>query len=119
MKEYEIMFKCKSCKNNKNLSEYHKKPNNNNHYNICKDCNVKNTIKRYIIDKKTANHFNMTLDELKELYIDKNFDDENDVIDYAVNLKVEDEDIKNEGEILYELLQKILHKEDKHILFLY
>jgi two-component SAPR family response regulator len=109
----ERLFKCESCKIDKPLSDYHRKPNIRYHYHQCKMCNVKYYIKDYIAHIKTANKHNITLNELKRLKVNEIevYDDYLDEL-FSIN----DENIKNEGEILYEILYNKLSSENKQLL---
>ena len=113
----ERLFKCESCKINKPLSEYHRKPNIRYHYHQCKICNIKYYIINYIANIKTANKNNITLNELKELKKDA-FYSTTDIYDDFIGelFSINDENIKNEGEILYKILFDKLLLENKHLL---
>ena len=113
----ERLFKCESCKINKQLSEYHRKPNIRYHYHQCKICNIKYYIKDYIVNKKIANKHNITLNELKELKKDGLYTTTDIYDDFIGELfSINDENIKNEGNILYEILYNKLLSENKQIL---
>jgi hypothetical protein len=110
----ESFFKCETCKINKPLSEYHRKPNIIYHYHECKICNIKYYIRDYIANKKTANKHNITLNELKELKKDGLYATTDIYDDYIGELfSINDDNIKNEGDILYEMLYNKLLLENK------
>ena len=114
----ERLFKCESCKIDKPLSDYHRKPNIRYHYHQCKICNVKYYIKDYIAHIKTANKHNITLNELKEFKKNTDCYAITDIYDDFIGelFSINDENIKNEGEILYEILYKKLLSENKQLL---
>ena len=114
----ERLFKCESCKINKPLSEYHRKPNIRYHYHQCKICNIKNYIIDYIAHKKTANKHNITLNELKEFKKNTDCYAITDIYDDFIGelFSINNENIKNEGEILYEMLYNKLLSENKQLL---
>ena len=109
----ERLFKCESCKIDKPLSDYHRKTNIRYHYHQCKICNVK----YYIAHIKTANKHNITLNELKELKKDVLYATTDIYDDFIGELfSINDENIKNEGEILYEMLYNKLLSENKQFI---
>jgi hypothetical protein len=113
----ENLFKCDNCKINKPLNEYHRKPNIRYHYHQCKKCNIKNYIIDYIANIKTAKKYNITLNELKESKKDILYST-TDIYDNFIGelFFINDENIKNEGDILYEMLYNELLSKNKQFI---
>jgi hypothetical protein len=116
--EEEKHFKCISCKINKPISQYHKKPNIRYHYHDCKDCNVKDHIKELVILNKIAKKQNKTYNQvLQGLNADPTSDEyDNIMIDYIpLYSDINNDNINNEGETLHIILFDLFKKLDKQI----
>lgn len=96
----EKVFKCESCKIQKSVSNFHKKPNIRYHYHDCKECNIKSYIKELAIIKKIAQKQNKTREEvIKGLHADPTSNEYDDImIDFNdLIYDVNNDNIKDEG----------------------
>jgi len=60
MNEIEPLRKCDTCKIIKPKSLFYR-------YKWCKKCHIKSYIKNYLLEARTANHFNLSIDELENI----------------------------------------------------
>lgn len=60
MEENEPLRKCDICKIIKYKSLFYR-------YKFCKKCHIKSYIKNHLLEARVANHFNLSIDELKNI----------------------------------------------------
>ena len=60
MEENELLKICDICKKFKTKTLFYK-------YNYCKRCHIKKHIKHKLLEAQTANHFNLSMNELKKI----------------------------------------------------